>query len=246
MTRNHAKRLGFTLIELLVVISIIALLVGILLPALGAARKTARDAECRSNSRQWAIAVTVYQVENNQLLPKPQHETGGSAKDDPGQDKWYNALPPLVNAPQYTDIYDGSKSDEYPNENIWWCPEARNKFGEGGFTGSGNAFDYGMNTVIDGTTSYGPKPSTGQARIQADLIPSLTETMFMTEPSTRVEFVSIGSTDDDRHFDEKVNVVFLDGHVTSFIGEEVDTISSSSPLHKTAGDDITWGSFYKP
>ena len=60
---------AFTLIELLVVISIIALLIGILLPALGAARDTARQAVCLSNQRQVAVAMNTYVVENKEFFP---------------------------------------------------------------------------------------------------------------------------------------------------------------------------------
>ncbi|MEM6392410.1 MAG: DUF1559 domain-containing protein [Planctomycetota bacterium] len=59
----QATSRAFTLIELLVVISIIALLVAILLPALGAVRKAARDAQCKSNLRQ--IGVATYAFEND-------------------------------------------------------------------------------------------------------------------------------------------------------------------------------------
>ena len=136
------KRVGFTLVELLVVIGIIALLISILLPALGKARKAALEAVCMSDLRQWGIGIAIYADQSHGYLPQkgpdgsapsPSANFFGSPTsgvmgiDDPSV--WFNAIPPMVNGKSYyqvlLDDYNGLTTAPIEGQHsIFMCPSA--------------------------------------------------------------------------------------------------------------------------
>ena len=72
------RRRAFTLLELLVVIAVIAVLAGLLLPALGQATERARATACLSNLKQFGVALRLYLDENGNRMPVMQNRSRGT------------------------------------------------------------------------------------------------------------------------------------------------------------------------
>ena len=95
---------GFTLVELLVVIGIIALLIALLLPALGRARESANQVVCLSNLRQLGMSFVMYANQNQGRFPGASPQTSGTAQMRPwdwiywqsGRDPKDSAIVPYI------------------------------------------------------------------------------------------------------------------------------------------------------
>jgi prepilin-type N-terminal cleavage/methylation domain-containing protein/prepilin-type processing-associated H-X9-DG protein len=125
--RSSSKRgkKGFTLVELLVVIAVIAILVALLLPALGRAKTAANRAVCVSNFRQQGIGLALY-VEDHGVFPRTLWSGG-----IPGATVWMQALSPYVKDKWPTKNWTGAASyapgpdarwAQAPAKSVFACP----------------------------------------------------------------------------------------------------------------------------
>ncbi len=125
--RSKPRLRGFTLIELLVVIAILALLIGLLLPALGSARNEARGLRCAANLRSVGQAVNVYAGQSGFFPPAYVYgdkETGGTWKVE---DQLLNNPHPSTGYIHWSwALFDGDEGGGGLPESAFTCPALLN------------------------------------------------------------------------------------------------------------------------
>ncbi len=222
---NRHARLGFTLVELLVVIGAITLLAGLLVPAIGMARRSSNATASQSNLKQWAAATINYSDVNKNRLPwegAPGNGTSATSSMEANlleRSFWANALAPLVGVTPYNKLVDQSaptvESLPAPKSRSVWIdpgaepdPSAPWEFA----VGKTFYFNYVPNCRLnDGIVASAP-PGTlpiSQQVISMPQISNASSTVLMMETRSRAKELSAV----DPYFGAALDVCNGDWHV---------------------------------
>ena len=207
---------AFTLIELLVVIAIIAILAGLLLPALAAAKDSARRTRCTSNLRQLSFAAQMYWDEfDGRCFRYRGPATNG------GDQFWFGWLERGAEGQRAFDATQGALFPYLAGRGVEICPSLNYQSPRFKPKANGAAYGYGYNLALSAGASQPPVNLARVGRPTETLVFADAAQVNTFQPPASIsnplleEFFYVNPTEPTAHFRHarKASVAFVDGHI---------------------------------
>lgn len=225
------KNQGFTILELLIIVIVLALLVGIIMPVLNAAKQKAQQVGCTNNMKQLYFALEQYANDNNGLLPRPNNsDTSKDGTKNCIAEVWFKAVDRYLTTLQLSSI-----RDDIPTEERLLLVKQDPTFATVSFSKQDTTRTIKMNQNLVPSSEC-------QRSIEAIENPTKTVLLFdgrINNNGVADNYEGSYGSIAQRH-SKAANILFMDGHVERIQNGNSDGTTNEGWPNRQAGQGLIW------